>query len=68
MSNRDLQAVRNQTAVLVKIYTNLHNICQKRHTDDKSDRYALGKADAYHHAAYALNDLLIQLDSLVDGE
>jgi len=64
----DLKSVKRQVIALTKIYTNLRDQCADRYHEDQSDKYSLGKAQAYRHAADALDDLRVQINSLINGE
>lgn len=64
----DLKAVKRQVIALKKIYNALSTQTRERYLDDNSDQYALGKSHAYLHAADALDDLRVTINTLIDGE
>lgn len=64
----DLKSVKRQVIALIKIYGQLRDQTRDRFASDNDDKYSLGKSHAYGHAADALDDIRVQINSLINGE
>jgi hypothetical protein len=64
----DLKAVKRQVIALKKIYVGLSDTCADRYHEDQSNKYSLGKAQAYRQASEAFDDLRVLINNLIEGE
>ena len=64
----DLKAVRRQVLALKRIYQGLRDTCADRYHEDQTNKYSLGKAQAYDQASEAFDDLRVLINTLISGE
>ena len=64
----DLKAVKRQVIALKKIYQGLRDTCADRYHEDQTNKYSLGKAQAYDQASEAFDDLKFLINNLIEGD
>ena len=61
----DLKAVKRQVLELKRIYEGLRYTCASRYHEDQTNKYDLGKAQAYRQAVQAFDDLRVTINHLI---